>query len=152
MPESRPLLTGKWGFRVTSLHKHEVAHTKRTPRKARNGCLQSPHHVPGTVLHTIDTDSFNPHDNPSGGFLHGPFRTQEPNIAPTSCLHSTPPPRVRKKPTDLRGREKVGKSYLGGSQVRKKKRTMCSWRPREGPRVGTLTRIMGRSNWQSSRW
>lgn len=55
------------------LQKHEVAYTEWMPGEARNGCTQSPHYVPGAVLSTSHTDSFNPQHDPGGNFLHVPF-------------------------------------------------------------------------------
>lgn len=80
---------------------------------------QIPHHVLGTVLSTTDMDSFYPHDSLTGGFLQVPFQMQHTHLLGYTQHHH---PQWGKKSPVLRGRGKVGKSYLRGWQLRKKKK------------------------------
>lgn len=139
MPDNPPWHIRKWEFQSTSLHKHKVTHThtqtQTTPRKAQNGCPQSPHHISGTVLCTLDTDSFYPHDSPSCL----PFWTQQPPHPPVWVTLNTTLHRPKRE-------RNVRKNLTPGDPNRqKKKRTMCSQKSREGARVIKLTRIMERA-------
>ena len=58
------LITQAWGQRP-----------KKDTKESPECPYTKPYYVPFLALHT---DSFNHHNNPGGGFLHMPFRTQQP--------------------------------------------------------------------------
>lgn len=78
-----PLYIRGMAFQFVLSHKHEVTHTERISRKTQNGCTQSPHYVPGSVLSALHTDSFNPHSNQVVAFCVCP---SEPSSPTCKCV------------------------------------------------------------------
>ena len=97
--------------------------TRKAGRKAQTDCPQIPHHMLGIILSTIDTDPFNLMIAQVGASCKCPSKCSSP--CHNTCwvtLNTATRSEGKKKNPVLRGRGKVGKSYLRGSQLRKKKK------------------------------